>query len=447
MLRKFRLLLFETDVFQIFDGHERDVCVYLDSTLCDSGNKNTDEGDRAVNKIDKGKGPMVVVNDESDVLMNNIIEEDSDFSDSDYNVDFDDNDDSDDNNFDENIDHGVDDMNTTSSDSSGKNGLVISDDDFDSDLGSEEDKKEPSYPVFNPSEIFQPTFDIARATTNAEFDRAMKEMEELDVKALEWLSDKPPYQWSRSHFKGYSKCDILLNNLCESFNSSILEAREKPILTMLEWIREYMMVKMQQNRDRAAKRWGDKKICPKIKKIVDKNVDKASDCIPIKANDWNYEISCYDGARYTVDLIAHTCSCRKWELSGIPCKHGMSAICAQVLDPVDFVHSCYQVATYTKVYEPCMMPMDGASMWEKTGYIPPLPPDFGKKRGRPKRSRKPSADEELKKKKKEEFPPEDEDIPLPQQQSVAEELTQQPDGPHCLSLIANLSQSHKHSLR
>ncbi|KAL0373910.1 UNVERIFIED_CONTAM: hypothetical protein Sradi_3306700 [Sesamum radiatum] len=134
----------------------------------------------------------------------------------------------------------------------------------------------------------------ARATTNAEFDRAMKEMGELDVKALEWLSDKPPYQW---------------------------------------------------------------------------------------ANDWNYEISCYDGARYTVDLIAHTCSCRKWELSGIPCKHGMSAICAQVLDPVDFVHSCYQVATYTKVYEPCMMPMDGASMWEKTCYIPPLPPDFGKEEG------------------------------------------------------------------
>ncbi|KAL0361074.1 UNVERIFIED_CONTAM: hypothetical protein Sradi_3791900 [Sesamum radiatum] len=153
------------------------------------------------------------------------------------------------------------------------------------------------------------------------------------------------------------------------------------------------MVKMQQNRDRAAKRWGDKKIYPKIKKIMDKNVDKTSDYILIKENDWNYEISCYDGATYTVDLVAHTCSCRKWELSGIPCKHVMSAICAQVLDLVDSVHSCYQVQTYTKVYEPCMVPMDGASMWEKTGYIAPLPPNFGKKRGRPKRSRKPSTDE------------------------------------------------------
>ncbi|KAL0434530.1 UNVERIFIED_CONTAM: hypothetical protein Slati_2787300 [Sesamum latifolium] len=200
----------------------------------------------------------------------------------------------------------------------------------------------------------------ARATTNAKFDRAMKEIGELDVKVLEWLSDKPHFQWSRSHFKDYSKCDILLNNLCESFNSSILEVKEKPILTMLEWIREYLTVKMQQNRDRAAKMWSDKKICPKIKKIVDRNVDKASDCILIKANNWNYDISCYDGARYTVDLVAHTCSCRKWELSCIPCKNGMSAICAQELDLLDFLHSCYQVQTYTKVYEPRMMPMDGA---------------------------------------------------------------------------------------
>ncbi|KAL0361385.1 UNVERIFIED_CONTAM: hypothetical protein Sradi_3823000 [Sesamum radiatum] len=138
----------------------------------------------------------------------------------------------------------------------------------------------------------------------------MKETGELDVKCLEWLNDKPHSQRSRLDFKGYQKCDILLNNICESYNS-IIEARDKPILTMLECIREYLMVKMQQNRDRVGKRWGDKKIYPKIEIIVDKNMDKASDCVPIMADDWNYEISCYDDARYTVDFIAHTYSCRK----------------------------------------------------------------------------------------------------------------------------------------
>ncbi|KAL0355180.1 UNVERIFIED_CONTAM: hypothetical protein Sradi_3964900 [Sesamum radiatum] len=96
-------------------------------------------------------------------------------------------------------------------------------------------------------------------------------------------------------------------------------------------------------------------------------MDSAADCVPVKSNDWNYEISCYDGSRFTVDLRAHTCSCRRWELCGIPCKHGMSAICAQMLDPEDFVHSCYLVQTYLKVYEPAMMPMNSKEMWEKDG--------------------------------------------------------------------------------
>ncbi|KAL0414385.1 UNVERIFIED_CONTAM: hypothetical protein Sradi_1640200 [Sesamum radiatum] len=117
----------------------------------------------------------------------------------------------------------------------------------------------------------------------------------------------------------------------------ILEAREKPILTMLEWIREYVMTRMQQLRDRAERLWEGKKLCPKIKKIVDKNLKKAADCIPVKSNDIHYEIQCFDGARYTVDLKEKTCSCRSWDLTDIPCNHAMRAISAQVLDPNDFV--------------------------------------------------------------------------------------------------------------
>ncbi|KAL0288659.1 UNVERIFIED_CONTAM: hypothetical protein Sangu_2648000 [Sesamum angustifolium] len=91
---------------------------------------------------------------------------------------------------------------------------------------------------------------------------------------------------------------------------------------------------LQENRDKAKRRWFDK-LCPKIKKIVERNIEKSSDCIPIKSDDLHYEISVYDGSRFTVDLSKHSCSCRKWELTGIPCKHGMSAIVCQGLNPKD----------------------------------------------------------------------------------------------------------------
>ncbi|KAK4430771.1 hypothetical protein Salat_0838800 [Sesamum alatum] len=71
-----------------------------------------------------------------------------------------------------------------------------------------------------------------------------------------------------------------------------------------------------------------------------------------------------------------------------------------MLDPDDFVHSSYHVKTYYKVYESAMKPMNSSRLWEKIGYIPPLPPNFGRKRGRPKKTRKPSVDEDPKEKKK-----------------------------------------------
>ncbi|KAK4392723.1 hypothetical protein Sango_2050100 [Sesamum angolense] len=220
----------------------------------------------------------------------------------------------------------------------------------------------------------------AKTTTVSQFQKAMQDIADLNVRCLEWLQDKPASQWSKSHFSTYCKCDFLLNNLCESFNC-ILEAREKPILTMLEWIREYVMTRMQQLRDKAERLWEGKKLCPKIKQIVDKNLKKAADCIPVKSDDTHYEIQCFDGARYTVDVKEKTCTCRLWDLTGIPCNHGMSAISAQVLDPDDFVHECYHVDTFCKVYAPPIMPLDGLEMWEKAGYIPPVPPSFGRKRG------------------------------------------------------------------
>ncbi|KAL0402336.1 UNVERIFIED_CONTAM: hypothetical protein Slati_4263500 [Sesamum latifolium] len=95
----------------------------------------------------------------------------------------------------------------------------------------------------------------ARASTVGEFKLRMEEIKSLDQAAFDWLQDKPAQAWSKSHFTEQPKCDILLNNYCESFNENILDARDKPVLTLLEWIREYLMRRLQENRDKAARKW------------------------------------------------------------------------------------------------------------------------------------------------------------------------------------------------
>jgi hypothetical protein len=66
----------------------------------------------------------------------------------------------------------------------------------------------------------------------------------LDVKVHEWLSNVPPSTWFRSHFSTKSKCDILVNNPSESFNSYIMQARDKPIIRWVEWIRKRLMKRL-----------------------------------------------------------------------------------------------------------------------------------------------------------------------------------------------------------
>ena len=92
-------------------------------------------------------------------------------------------------------------------------------------------------------------WNAAKATTIADFRESMVEVNRLNEEAYKWLEKRPALHWSRSHFKTHTECDILLNNLCESFNSFILRSRDKPIITMLETIRVLLMKRIWLRRD------------------------------------------------------------------------------------------------------------------------------------------------------------------------------------------------------
>ncbi|XP_021975385.1 uncharacterized protein LOC110870516 [Helianthus annuus] len=79
------------------------------------------------------------------------------------------------------------------------------------------------------------------ATIIPEFTLAMDELKAFNKKAHVWLSKIPPLHWSRSHFSGRVISDILLNNMCEVYNGKIVEGKDKPIISALEYIREYLM--------------------------------------------------------------------------------------------------------------------------------------------------------------------------------------------------------------
>ncbi|XP_056695887.1 uncharacterized protein [Spinacia oleracea] len=203
----------------------------------------------------------------------------------------------------------------------------------------------------------------------------------LSEDAHEYLAKIPPRHWSRHAFTQNCKSNMLLNNLCETFNAVIKDARDKPILTQMEWLRRYMMKRNNDKWEAAKKVEG--KFMPYVQTVFDGLEKLARSCIVQQSRDDNYEVQ-LKGDQCVVDLEQRTCSCYQWELTGIPCVHAFACMLEKRVDPELYVHPYYSKETYLLAYESPIKPMPGPKHWEKVNMRQPLPPAFKVQPGRPK---------------------------------------------------------------
>ena len=226
----------------------------------------------------------------------------------------------------------------------------------------------------------------ARTTTIDRYAEYMESIKAENPQAYDWLAQIPAHHWSRSHFQLDNKCDILLNNMCEAFNRSIVFARQQGILVMLEMIREYLMRRIQSKREEC-ELWRYLKITPNANKLLNKFRIWSGGCYSAYAGYNQYEINTVSGHKFSVDLNTRTCGCRRWDLTGIPCHHAICAMNRNGVDPVDYVDVVYSVKTYRACYSGIVYPMNGEAQWTKTGHVV-TPPFVQKQPGRPKLKRK-----------------------------------------------------------
>ncbi|GKD35162.1 hypothetical protein Tco_1250671 [Tanacetum coccineum] len=74
--------------------------------------------------------------------------------------------------------------------------------------------------------------------------KIMDQIKQLDEGAYDYLIQRNPNSWSRVFFEMDKRCAAFENGISESFNRAILEPRHKPIITMLEEIRLYIMQRL-----------------------------------------------------------------------------------------------------------------------------------------------------------------------------------------------------------
>jgi len=92
--------------------------------------------------------------------------------------------------------------------------------------------------------------------------------------------------------------------------------------------------------------------------------------------------------RHVINLIRKCCSYRVWDLTGIPCKHGVAAIYKNLERPEDYVHVCYKKDAYVATYKEMITPLLGQDEWIETNQPAPVAPIVYKPPGKPLMKRK-----------------------------------------------------------
>ncbi|XP_017245957.1 uncharacterized protein LOC108217625 [Daucus carota subsp. sativus] len=127
---------------------------------------------------------------------------------------------------------------------------------------------------------------------------------------------------------------------------------------------------------------------PKMKRILDEAIKDSVGFRVLWDGRDKYVVK-GNGTSCEVSLNNRTCSCRVWELTGVPCCHGVTAIQHSRQNPVDFVAHWFTKETYMKCYSNCIEVIRGEEFWDDVIGDNVLPPLIVKKlRGRPKNCRR-----------------------------------------------------------
>ncbi|GJS30381.1 hypothetical protein Tco_0491001 [Tanacetum coccineum] len=132
----------------------------------------------------------------------------------------------------------------------------------------------------------------------------MEEMKKINSEAYDYLIGRDPNSWSMAFFNLSVKCLAFKNGICESYHRAILLQRHKPIITMLEDIRVYLMQRAVAMHNIAIN------LEDQITPTVIKKLEYLKRHWTVFPSDYQLlEVRCGD-SKFGVNLAEKTCACR-----------------------------------------------------------------------------------------------------------------------------------------
>ncbi|GKD25261.1 multidrug resistance-associated protein 5 [Tanacetum coccineum] len=221
-------------------------------------------------------------------------------------------------------------------------------------------------------------------TVESNFYNNLDQIKAIIPEAYTYLVERNPNSWFRAFFDLNSKCASFENGIAESFNREIIIQRTKPIITMLEDIRLYIMQRLVEMKIKAMNL--EDRITPSIKKRLEilKEQQRFWTVIPSGFQELKVR---HGDQSYRVNLHLKQCMCKLWEVSSIPCVHSVAAYLFLNKEPDEGVDHWYSQEKWFEAYQFSIKLIYGSNMWKKQPNKPLLPPIVVRMPGRPRKNR------------------------------------------------------------
>ncbi|KAK1266737.1 hypothetical protein QJS04_geneDACA014618 [Acorus gramineus] len=207
-----------------------------------------------------------------------------------------------------------------------------------------------------PGELFERLiWNCANSYNTPSFQWHLREIKSASSNAATYLEGLTAQAWSRSQFTPNARIGYVTNNISKSFNAWINKTRQMPIVEMVETIRHKIMERIDHRRALGRKWRG--KLVPKALKYVQTIVKDIGEYIVRRSSDVMAEVA---GPDFTivVRLDERTCTCRAWQVTGLPCIHAAAFITRiRGLDICDFVDEVYSLQKFRDTYASSIAPM------------------------------------------------------------------------------------------
>ncbi|XP_057726847.1 uncharacterized protein LOC130942157 [Arachis stenosperma] len=222
------------------------------------------------------------------------------------------------------------------------------------------------------------------------FQTSLDNIKSISVDAYNWIVQSGPENWANSFFQG-TRYNHMTSNFGELFYSWASDADELPITQMVDVIRSKIMELIAARRE-ASDQWVTR-LTPSMEEKLSAESRKAHSLQFVLCGSSTYEV-CGD-TNEVVDLDRWECSCKAWQLTGIPCCHAIAVISGINRSVYDFCSRFFTSEIYRLTYSEAVLPIqyvDAPAAKDSQLLVTVTPPSTRRPPGRPATKRYGSED-------------------------------------------------------